>query len=628
MTSMKIIDVIPIAKGIFKEKLTYFSSQDIPLGSIVEVPIRKKITKALVVGIKDASQLKTQLRKADFTIKKIGALKTKTFLPTPFIESAIETARYFASNTGSVLEITVPRVAWENLDNKLNFDKTVNFIKNRHEKLALQTGEEERFATYRSLIRGEFAKKSSVLFIVPTLEDIKKTKEILNKGIESYTFCLNGSSKKDETLIIWQKILAEKHPVLVIATPQFMYLPRADFNVFILERENSSAYKQLTKPYIDMRTFAEILTKKLGIRLIVGDILLRTETVFRQKNLEFIELNQFKFRSVSNATQLLLTPDKTTAAGFSPIPKELARILEENINDEKTFVFGSRKGLHSLLSCNDCGHTIMCPNCNAPLVLHGTKFDRSLICNKCGKEEKVKDKCPNCGGWRIQGLGIGLELIEESLKEKFPDIKIFRLDKEKAKSAKEALAIISKFYETPKSILVGSELALHYLNKKIDNVAILSIDSLLSIPDFRINEKILSLILKLRTLSQKNFLIQTRHPDLNIWRYAIEGSFVEFFREEIEGRQMLGYPPFSVLIKITIQGQKKPVEKEATKLEETFKEYKPKVYPSFISKIKGKYLFNVLLRVPRLSWPDEVLLEKLASLSPKFMIKVDPENIL
>ena len=56
---MYILDVIPIAKGILREKLTYFSAKDIPLGSLVEIPVRKKLIKALVIDKKAVTDAKS-----------------------------------------------------------------------------------------------------------------------------------------------------------------------------------------------------------------------------------------------------------------------------------------------------------------------------------------------------------------------------------------------------------------------------------------------------------------------------------------------------------------------------------------------------------------------------------------
>ena len=113
---MYTIEVIPIARGIFKEKLTYFTAKEVPLGSIVEVPIRKSTAKALVVKRVSVADAKTELRSADFSARKISAVKLKNFLPQQFIESAQETARFFGGNTGSVLGNIIPKIVLENSD--------------------------------------------------------------------------------------------------------------------------------------------------------------------------------------------------------------------------------------------------------------------------------------------------------------------------------------------------------------------------------------------------------------------------------------------------------------------------------------------------------------------------------
>lgn len=628
-------DVIPITKGILKEKLTYFSLKDIPLGSIVEVPIRKKIVKALVTGKNNVSEIKSQLRGADFSVRKIGAVKVKNLLSPQFISSAEELARFFVSSTGAVLNNLIPKSILE-ISEKLknNSAPAKNYPKNSHEKLTIQADEDDRFTTYRNLIREEFAKNFSVLFIVPTLEDLNKAQKILEKGIGDFTFCFWSGMTKKELEKKWNKAVSLKHPVLIIATPQFMFLPRDDFNTIVVERENSSAYKQLVRPYLDIRIFAENLSKKMGIRLVFGDFLLRTEIVWRQKNLEFAELTPMKFRSVSSANQEIIFLNKPKSEEkskeFSPLSPELIKLIESSQkNNEQIFIFGLRKGLSPLLSCSDCGKIVECPNCSTPIALHEENGTRKLICHKCGTKKEVVKKCANCQSWRLFGFGIGLGLLEKEIKNQFPKAKIFRLDKEKTKTPKQAGRVIEEFTNSTGAILIGSEMALFYLNEKVDNVVCATADALFSIPDFRINEKILSLMLRLRSLARKNFFIQTRLPDLPLWQKLISGSLLDFYREELEVRKSLSYPPFSLLIKIVIQSsQKTTAEKEAEKASEILKDYQSITYPSFISKIKGKFIMNVLLKIDPASWPNEELLNILNSLPPKLAIKVDPENIL
>ncbi|TSC61221.1 MAG: Uncharacterized protein G01um1014107_71 [Parcubacteria group bacterium Gr01-1014_107] len=86
--AMFLINVIPITRGILKENLSYFSSEDIPIGSLVEVPLRNKKISALVVDKKNAAEAKAEIKKADFSIKKISEIKYSKFLPQEFIETA------------------------------------------------------------------------------------------------------------------------------------------------------------------------------------------------------------------------------------------------------------------------------------------------------------------------------------------------------------------------------------------------------------------------------------------------------------------------------------------------------------------------------------------------------------
>ena len=55
MKNMKIVTVIPLKKGTWKENLTYFTAKDIPNGSIVVVPLRKQKVLGLVVSIESAN---------------------------------------------------------------------------------------------------------------------------------------------------------------------------------------------------------------------------------------------------------------------------------------------------------------------------------------------------------------------------------------------------------------------------------------------------------------------------------------------------------------------------------------------------------------------------------------------
>jgi len=636
--TMKLVHVIPIAKGILKEQLTYFTSKDLTPGSIVSVPIRNKQTTALVVSSEDAQLSKTQLKSSSYAIKKVGATKAINFFLPSFIESAKKTAEYFNGTTGSVLNALTSKAVSDypkTVLPKQQDEITSNDKNTKQEVLLVQAEDKERMSTYKSIIREEFAKGSSVFFCLPEISEIEHNANTLKRGIEDYTFVFHSGMTKKQIVEGWKKVLEEKHPVLIIATGLFLSIPRNDIRTIILEKESSRAYKTSARPFIDMRTFAKFFAEEKGIRLIMGDLFLRPETIHKQKEGVYAELTPLKFRTLSTATQEVVDMKQYSESGskeFRLISDELNKLIESHkVSSENMFILTARRGLHPFTVCRDCGNTVLCEQCSAPVVLHSKDKagkNRVAMCHKCGIKQRAVDKCNHCGGWRLETLGIGIEHVEELLKSTFKDLTVFRMDRDTVTTHKKAVEMRDKFYNTPGSIMLGTEMAISYLNKEVHNAAVISVDSLFTIPDFRINERVFHMLLQLRTKTSKHFIIQTRDIENRIFEYASKGNMIDFYREEIEERKILKYPPFALLIKITIEGTKSAVEKHAAKVEEKLSEYSPSVFPAFINKIKGKERMNVLIKIPADMWVDEKLSEILSTLPPSFAIRIDPEDVL
>ena len=636
---MKILEVIPIARGIAKESLTYYTGVDVTPGTLVRVPLRKKVISGVVVSARDVRDAKSEIKNADFAIRKIEKIKSKQFITAAFIEAVNETATYLAGTSGAVLHSLIPKTILENAD-KLETKIQSPKIGRVAEKLVVQASDEERYSTYKSLIREEFAKGQSVFFCLPTIQDIKKALEVLPKGIEQYTVVCHNSLGKKEILENWNKILNEPHPILIIGTGSYLSVPRHDISTIIIDHENARTYKSQTRPFVDIRTFAEILSVKIKAKVVFGDILLRTETLARHDAGELYEITPLKFRSLSTATHEIvnmraenLKPEVTEKgikeSHFQILSARLRELITENQeNGERMFFFVARRGLFPTTVCADCGQIVTCHNCQAPTVLHKSTTENFFLCHRCGERRNALEKCGKCAGWRLTTLGIGIDRVVEELMELFPDQKIFKLDADSASTHKKALDIAQKFYAAPGSILVGTEMALLYLDERIENSAVVSMDTFFSIPDFRINEKILNILLKIRTMSAKNVIIQTRDIERTLFDYAVKGNLADFYKEELALRKALNYPPNSTLIKITLNGDKRTVTEAMEKLHVDLDPYELDVFPAFIPLSKGKFSMHALLRLPAGEWVDQRLLAKLQSLSPAFIVNVDPESLL
>lgn len=623
-----IIHCIPIARGVFRQHLSYFTAIDLPLGAVVKIPVRGRKMLALVVKKENASDLKTDIKRASYVIKKIEKIETVSFFSREFIESCEEAAHYFSTTTGQVVSAFVPKTILEHMSlvsRPLQEGKSSI----TGERFILQTGAEERFANYKSLIREEFARGSSVFFCLPTIEDIRKAKDVLEKGIEPYTLSIHASMSTKELIKTWNTAVTEPHPVLIIATGTFLSLPRGDISTIIIERENSRSYKIQKRPVMDIRMFAHIFAKLSGKRLILGDTLLRVETIFDYKNNEYLELIQPKFRSVLHEhTEIVSMKSKAVKGKFEIISDRLAALIEETKkNNERLFLFAARKGLAPSIVCGDCGATVVSQQCGAPMILKRGERENIFFCPVCKEERSAREICKHCGSWKLQALGVGIERIEEEIRERFPSVKLFRIDKDKTSTYKRAKEVSEKFENTPSSILLGTEMALLYLSV-VENAAVVSMDSLFSVPDFRINEKILYILLTMRDTVTKQFLIQTRNPEHLILDYAVKGNLIDFYRDEITIRKHLGYPPFSIIVKIGVRGRKNSVESAMKKIEALFADKNPDVVSVFSPAPEKSYGLNMIMKIPRNTWPDKQVLSKLYSLGPAVAVEVDPESIL
>ncbi|MFA6340809.1 MAG: primosomal protein N' [Candidatus Paceibacterota bacterium] len=618
-----------------KETLSYFSANEVSLGSLVRVPVRKKTVPAIVVSVRKLEEMRSEVKNSAFSLKRVERIRSSRLLRKEFLETAEIMSKYYVGSTASVLSSMIPKVLFESVDKLKIPEETIVHQNTRAvEKFVIQSNDEDRYAHYKSIIREEFAKGLSVFFCLPTIQDTKRASEILKKGIEAYTFTLHGMMNKKEEIEIINKILGEKHPVLIIATGSFLAIPKEKIGTIIVDKEGSRSYKQQTRPYIDIRNFAEHFSQKIKAKVIFGDLLLRAETIWRYNRNELVEVAPLKFRSLTTSSQEIVDMSTKHEEGekkkeFEIFGESLKNTIKETVeNNERMFIFTARRGFSPSTVCADCEHVVKCNSCKAHIVLHKGTNDNFFLCHKCGERRSANEKCANCGGFRLTTLGIGAELIETKIREMHPNAHIWRIDADVAPSHKKALSIAEKFYNSPEGFLIGTESALLYLTLEIENSAIVSMDSFFSIPDFRVNERIMNIILKMRAMTDRKLIIQTRDMKQKVFEYATAGNLIDFFRDEIDDRKSLKYPPFSTLVKISVTGNRNNIVSLMENLQKHIGDYELDIFPAFIPQKKGQFSMNGVIKVPEGKWPDNGLIEVLRSLSPNFTVNVDPDSLI
>lgn len=650
---MNIITVIPLQKSVFKEELTYFSVKDIPISSIVSIMIRNKKVLGLVVDISPLSTMKSNIKEMDFNLKKITEVKEHSIFSDEFLSASFLTSRYYATNKSTGVSVLIPSIFKDEYDKFAKFKKintntdlaNTDNKKIKTEKLLFQANFDDRMGIYKTMIRGIFADNKSIYLVLPNEQDIDKYYSLLSKGIENFTFKLHSGVKKKKMLEDYEKIVSNDHPVLILGTPKYLCIKRDDIHTIILEKEHSSAYRMMMKPHFDLRTFVEIYANSIGARLIFADTLLRFETISRKEEEGLAELYPMSFRTNFEGTTSIIGPEKEAKKGekFKIFKKESLEEIENNINKKKnTFVFALRRGLATQTICKDCNDILICDKCHAPVVLYNSKNNtkRTFVCNRCKSELDANTPCRLCGSWNLLPLGIGTDTVYEELSAiyKKDNIKIFKLDKENAKTAKEAQKIIEEFENEKGAILIGTEIALVYLKDKVPVSIISSFDSLWSIPNYKMGERILEIVLSIIEKTDDKLIIQTKNNKDSALLSIESNNMLPFVKEELSDRKLLDYPPYKRFIKVSSLGDKKEIQEIKKSLQEIFTEYNPELFTGFIAKIKDKYNINMLITLDIEKWSlkevsnkgsvDEKLFNLLSNLPPAFQIYVDPENIL
>ena len=651
---MFILTVAPVSRGILHGNLTYFAKERVPVGSVIKVPVRTREIPAIVLEITEASDSKSAVKSSEYAIRKITRIKPRRIWNKAFLNAVDHTARISAQGFGESLLTLTPKIILDaHLEGTLEEPEVLRRSGSivRPRILAIQGDTHTRLESYRRLVRESFAQKKSVFICLPNELDVENISNELKSGIEDYTYTLSSSMTKKKILERWQNIEREKHPLLVVGTTQYLSLPKI-FETIIIDEEQARTWKTLMRPIIDLRIFVESYARESGSSLIFGAPILRPEIHKRINEKEIGEFGRiFSHAHLENTAKLhteIIDPRTEEKAIKEYSGNRTFQILSEKIrtliqtageHKQSVLLLTARKGLSPITRCGDCGTVICCSHCDTPLVIHTRKDStRIFSCHACGfvriPENDVHETCPICGGWKLEAMGIGTERVEHELAEQFPTRSFFVFDGDRINTSAQAKKMIAQFkkrsIEGEAPLLIGTPMVIPYLDT-VDNTAVISIDSLFAIPDFRMNERIFSMILSLREKTKNTLYVQTRLDDRATLEHATTGKLMEFVTQELALRKAFSYPPYGTIIKITLRGKKEIIPQEMDRAKQFLNDYTLLIPPTMSRDKKGFYRMHALIKLPEGIWgtqTTEALTQKLRTLPHQFTIEVNPEHLL
>lgn len=625
---MYVVDILPLAKGVRTESLTYFSGEQVQSGTIVMAPMQNRKIRGVVSRCRDAKDMKAELKQMPYEMREISSVGSQIFF-AQYIAACRSFARFSGVTTGSVIRSLTPRSIIDNSDDlpQITSDIFLPNITAPHPRI-IQTTTRKQQRYINSLIQKQLNQQSSVFICAPTNYQVAETAQ----GIETDATIiqLDSTLTKNTLLSRWREAVTMSKPVVLVGTVPFLSIPRSDLGLVIITDEVNEAYKMIERPHLDKRLFAKHLAGEYKRDCVLTASVFTIETLWSYRSKEYSGAYKpiFRYEDLEN-TQLIDMKEisKKKSSGvkiFSPqVAKEIREVASQS---RKMILFVSRRGQRPFTICNDCGNTVVCKRCGYPLVLEEDKDGkRTFECRNCKTVETSFQRCQNCQSWKLEALGVGIDFVAKILQKNIPDAAVFQVDGSKTATEKKVRKKMQDFQEAKSGILLTTQLGINRLRTPVDASAVITADSLLALPDLSISEKLFSLLLKMREWTKESMLIQTRAKHTAIYEQALAGDVTSFYRDQITQREQFGYPPFSYLIKLSSSGKQETVKKHMKQIKKLFADEDISIYPQ--SSGTG-YGANALLKIDRERWVDESILEKLHTLPLAVDIDAHPKSLL
>ncbi len=461
---------------------------------------------------------------------------------------------------------------------------------------------------YLELIEEVVRRGGAALMLVPEIALTSWAAEYLKDRfgglVAVYHSGLTQSARRGQ----WARIHRGEARVIVGARSA-LFAPVRGLSLIIVDEEHDPSYKQEEGVRYNGRDAALMLGKFRKIPVVLGSATPSVESFHnaRAGRLRLLRLEKRVEERPMPGVEIV----DMRGTGGAVISERLRELLEETFNEgNQALLFLNRRGFSGCLVCRDCGHAFTCVNCSVTLTFH--KRAARLRCHYCDFSLAAPEACPQCEGTRLRDPGTGTERVEEEVRRLFPDKTILRMDSDTARRRGAVRSMMDAMESGEAHVLVGTQMVSkghHYPG--ITLVGIISGDTSLNIPDFRSPERTFQLVTQAAGRAGRGdkpgrVVIQTLNPGHYALRRAAGHDYEGFFEDEIRVRQELGYPPFSRLAALRLEGPDEGavtraaahLGREARRLQRGFGEGITCLgpAPALVPRVRGAFRFQMLVK--------------------------------
>ena len=415
-------------------------------------------------------------------------------------------------------------------------------------------------SVYIHLIREQLSRGKASILLVPEIALTPQMIHTFSSYFGDQVAVLHSSLSPGERYDEWKRVKSGSAGV-IIGTRSAVFAPTEDLGLIIIDEEQEETYKSESSPRYSARDVAKYRCAKSDCLLLLGSA---TPDIVSMYHARTGRYSLFTLDSRYNDMQLpqvhIVDMKRELRRGNgSDISALLREELEKNMErGEQSILFINRRGTNKLISCGECGYTYRCPRCSVSLTYHS--HNQRLMCHYCGYSRRLDEACPDCGG-KLKHIGAGTQMIEQELRELFPETEILRMDTDSVAPAGSHELLFQRFRNENIPIMVGTQMVTKGLNfENVTLVGVISADQSLYCGDYRAGERTFSLITQVvgrsgRGAKPGRAVIQTFTPENETILQAARQDYLSFYESEIELRRLQGAPPFAELLAVTVSGQ-------------------------------------------------------------------------
>ena len=459
---------------------------------------------------------------------------------------------------------------------------------------------------YLQYIEEVLKKGKQVLVLVPeiglTPQTVRRFQARFNVEIDVLHSNLNDTQR----LNVWERARTGQSAI-VIGTRSALFTQFSDLGLIILDEEHDGSFKQQDGWRYHARDLGIVLAQKLNIPILLGSATPSLESVNNVQNGKYHHLVLSKRAGNATALRQFVIDLKHQRIQNGLSEPLLQRMQEHLEKGNQVLLFLNRRGFAPVLLCHECGWIDECHHCEKPYTYH--QHQRVLRCHHCGAQKTVPMQCSHCGSTHLVTTGLGTEQLEETLKARFPQYNIARIDRDSTARKGKLEGYLEDIQQGKSQILIGTQMLAkghHFPNVTL--VALVNVDNALFSLDFRAEERLAQLYVQVagrsgRAEKQGEVVLQTHYPDHPLLTTLLEKGYQAFAEETLKLRYNMGLPPFSFQALFKAQCRhSEEAENALSQLASFFYEQKIEglqvlgPIPAPFSKKAGQYRWQLLLQ--------------------------------